>query len=106
MSSSHFPTRYFYSLHEAAEELGCSESDILHWGATGQMEIAFRLPIFQDNSETYPATAVSYSFKFQRNDEGIYQQAEHFPDIMCLACLYPYDISALEILDSINVHCK
>lgn len=104
MSTPHLPTRYYYSLSEAAEELGCRESDILHWGATGQMEIAIRLPLFQDNSETYPATKVSYTFKYQRNDEGIYQHAEHFPDIICLACIYSYDISALEVLDSIDVH--
>ena len=104
MSELKLPIRYYYSLSEAAKELGCTENDLVHWGATQQIELAARLPIFQDGIETFPATDIFYSFVFQRNGKTIRQTEKLFPETICLACLYSYDLSALEVLDEIRVY--
>ena len=39
MNELKLPIRYYYSLSEAAKELGCTENDLIHWGATQQIEM-------------------------------------------------------------------
>ena len=104
MSSPQLPIRYYYSLAEAAKELGCTENDLIHWGATQQIELVARLPIFQEGAETYPATDISYSFEIQRNSQNAYQTEKYFPETICFACLYNFDLSALEALDEVRVY--
>ena len=103
MNELKLPIRYYYSLSEAAKELGCTENDLIHWGATQQIELAARLPYFQENGDRAPTVEISYQFKFEKNGEQKLEFAEYTPEEICFACLYSYDISALEVLDRVQI---